>query len=168
MDGRVDEDIMLPIAIKSNMKIALLFSLLPWLCFESAHAWVSVASACITRRSGSCTASLSSSVIQQLYTSNTDNTDEIDMNTLLDMDIVLFSRNSDESNNQEVELGAIQEDGTLAPLSAWTDEYAFEDSLEFVVDEQDRFPGLTSSDVTIIQVLDEQVIGYGSRQVGGG
>jgi hypothetical protein len=90
------------------------------------------------------------------------------MDTLLDMDIVLFSRiNTTESDNQ-VELGAIQEDGTLAPLSAWTDEYAFDESVEFVVDEEDRFPGLTSNDVTIIKVLDERVIGYGSRQVGGG
>jgi hypothetical protein len=90
------------------------------------------------------------------------------MNSLLDMDIVLFSRiNVTESDNQ-VELGAIQEDGTLAPLSAWTDEYAFDESVEFVVDEEDRFPGLTSNDVTIIKVLDERVIGYGSRQVGGG
>lgn len=151
---------------KSNMRITLLFSILSWPC-ESADAWVSVAAPMSTQhsRSSYCTA-CKSSLVRQLYTDS--NADEIDMDTLLDMDIVLFSRiNTTESDNQ-VELGAIQEDGTLAPLSAWTDEYAFDESIEFVVDEEDRFPGLTSNDVTIIKVLDERVIGYGSRQVGGG
>lgn len=104
---------------------------------------------------------------------DTDSSEGIDMESLMDMDIVLFRRRSvdptnNESDNNTLELGAIQEDLTLAPLSAWTDEYAFEDSLEFVVDEEDRFPPLTAKDVKIVQVLDESVIGYGSRQVGGG
>ena len=94
--------------------------------------------------------------------------DGVDFDSLMDMDIVLFSRRRNDSAPAVVELGAIQQDGTLAPLSAWTEEFAFADSIEFVVDEEDRFPGLTASDVKIIKVLDESVIGYGSRQVGGG
>jgi hypothetical protein len=40
--------------------------------------------------------------------------------------------------------------------------------MEFVVDEEDMFPGLTSDDIQILDVLEGSVIGYGSRQVGGG
>jgi hypothetical protein len=92
--------------------------------------------------------------------------DDIDMDSLMDMDIVLFSRCPESSDR--VELGAIQEDLTLAPLSAWSDEPVFDEFLEFLVDEEDRFPGLKSGDVKIIRVLDQDVISYGSRQVGGG
>ena len=84
--------------------------------------------------------------------------------SLLDMDVVLFSRNGGETR----ELGAVQENGTIAPLSAWTLEPAYGDVVEFVVDEELRFPGLTATQVEVIEVLDERAIGYGSRQVGGG
>lgn len=87
-----------------------------------------------------------------------------DFVSLVDMDIVLFSRNG----GKKQELGAIQGDGTLAPLSAWTLEPAYDNTIEFVVDEELRFPGLTATQVEIIKILDECVIGYGSRQVGGG
>jgi hypothetical protein len=87
-----------------------------------------------------------------------------DFVSLVDMDIVLFSRNG----GKKQELGAIQGDGTLAPLSAWTLEPAYDNTIEFVVDEELRFPGLTATQVEIIKILDERVIGYGSRQVGGG
>jgi hypothetical protein len=90
--------------------------------------------------------------------------DDIDLDSLMDMDIVLFSR----SESDKVELGAIQEDLTLAPLSAWSNEPVFGDFLEFLVDEEDRFPGLKSEDAKIVRVLDQDVITYGSRQVGGG
>ena len=80
------------------------------------------------------------------------------------MDIVIFSINGEERG----QLGAVQEDGTIAPLSAWTLEPAFGDTMEFVVDEELRFPGFTSSQVQVVKILDERVIGYGSRQVGGG
>mmetsp|Transcript_3850 Transcript_3850/g.6036 ORF Transcript_3850/g.6036 Transcript_3850/m.6036 type:complete len:173 (+) Transcript_3850:78-596(+) len=83
---------------------------------------------------------------------------------LMEMDIVLFSREEDD----RTELGAMQEDGTVAPLSAWTLEPAYGSSLEFVVDEENRFPGLTGNDIKILSILDETMIGYGSRQVGGG
>lgn len=92
---------------------------------------------------------------------------EINFDELLDMDIVLFSRrNNDDSQKQE--LGAVQEDGTVVPISVWTLEPAYDTSLEFVVDEVDRFPGLTADTVNIVEILDEGVIGYGSRQLFGG
>eukprot|EP00547_Thalassionema_nitzschioides_P003822 CAMPEP_0194222338 /NCGR_PEP_ID=MMETSP0156-20130528/32692_1 /TAXON_ID=33649 /ORGANISM="Thalassionema nitzschioides, Strain L26-B" /LENGTH=144 /DNA_ID=CAMNT_0038953087 /DNA_START=152 /DNA_END=583 /DNA_ORIENTATION=+ len=82
---------------------------------------------------------------------------------LMEMDIVLFTREDDKK-----ELGAVQEDGTVAPLSAWTLEPAYDSSIEFVVDEEKRFPGLTDKEIGVLSVLDENLIGYGSRQVGGG
>jgi len=103
--------------------------------------------------------------------------------SLMDMDIVVFSRRpkagggkvltyGQDETDAKLELGAMQEDGTIAPLSAWTLDSAFaggsSDSIEFLVDEEDRFPGLTANDVVVHSVLDESLIGYGSRQVGGG
>ena len=88
--------------------------------------------------------------------------------------MVLYKKKTKSEEQQEQQqssplyIGAIQEDGTVAPLSAWTSETAFDDMLELVVDEEDRFPGLTSADVQVIQVLPEAAISYGSRQVGGG
>ena len=96
--------------------------------------------------------------------------DGVDFDSLLDMDVVLFKRRN--SEKEELELGAMQEDGTVAPISAWSLESAFasgsSDSIEFLVDEEDRFPGLTADDVVIVSVVDESLISYGSRQVGGG
>eukprot|EP00543_Licmophora_paradoxa_P003604 CAMPEP_0202453418 /NCGR_PEP_ID=MMETSP1360-20130828/11396_1 /ASSEMBLY_ACC=CAM_ASM_000848 /TAXON_ID=515479 /ORGANISM="Licmophora paradoxa, Strain CCMP2313" /LENGTH=182 /DNA_ID=CAMNT_0049072501 /DNA_START=13 /DNA_END=561 /DNA_ORIENTATION=- len=98
---------------------------------------------------------------------------DFDFDALLDMDVVLFRRvmgqedGGDEKGNT-MELGAMQEDGTVAPLSAWSEDAAFGTSIEFVVDEEDRFPGLEKDDIEIIKVLGEDVISYGSRQVGGG
>ena len=91
----------------------------------------------------------------------------IDPSTIMDMDIVLFSFKSDESST--LQLGAMQEDGTLAPLSAWTDEYAFGEAIEFVVDEEDRWmKELEFENIIIHSILGDDVISYGSRQVGGG
>lgn len=83
----------------------------------------------------------------------------------MDMDIVLFSRSS---GNDKQELGAMQEDGTIAPISVWTMEPAYGSSLAFVVDEVDRYPGLTQDTCVVDEILDELVIGYGSRQLFGG
>jgi len=110
------------------------------------------------------------------------------MDKLMDMDIVLFSqkeqdtkddlKDDDDDVNQMTnlpfQLGAIQEDGTLAPLSAWTLEEAFTDpngceTIEFVVDEDDRWQSrLEPANVVVHSLLDTDVISYGSRQVGGG
>ncbi len=105
-------------------------------------------------------------------TSNNDecekeNSGGLDPNTLMDMDIVLFSLKSDPSS--KMQLGAIQEDATLAPLSAWTTECAFDNSIEFLVDEEDRWmEELKFDNVVIHTLLGEDVISYGNRQVGGG
>lgn len=98
----------------------------------------------------------------------------ISLDSLMEMDICIFTRKS--PTNQILELGAVQEDGTLAPLSTWTLEsiYSTSDTLEFLVDENDRTSpghggGLPSNQIwKIWSVLDESDIGYGSRQVGGG
>jgi hypothetical protein len=83
---------------------------------------------------------------------------------LLEMDIVLFKR----KGKSTAELGAVQEDGTIAPLSAWTLEPAYDDMIELVVDEKLRFPGFLPSDAQEIQIIKENFISYGSRQIGGG
>ena len=90
----------------------------------------------------------------------------VDPITLMDMDIVIFSKKSDA---ESLHLGAMQEDGTLAPLSAWTTENAFGESIEFLVDEEDRWmKELDWDNVIIHTLLGEDLISYGSRQVGGG
>eukprot|EP00535_Pseudo-nitzschia_heimii_P010666 CAMPEP_0197177616 /NCGR_PEP_ID=MMETSP1423-20130617/3163_1 /TAXON_ID=476441 /ORGANISM="Pseudo-nitzschia heimii, Strain UNC1101" /LENGTH=287 /DNA_ID=CAMNT_0042627191 /DNA_START=111 /DNA_END=974 /DNA_ORIENTATION=+ len=63
---------------------------------------------------------------------------------LNDMDVVVYSLpggegNDDDDGDEELRLGALQEDGVLSPLSAWTDEFAFGESIELLVDEEDRF-----------------------------
>ena len=87
------------------------------------------------------------------------------------MDVVLFHRKTS-SPQSKLELGAVQENGNVAPLSTWTLESAYEtpanDMMEFVVDEEDLFPGLPAEECTVLMVLDGSVMGYGSRQVGGG
>ena len=95
-----------------------------------------------------------------------ESSNSIDPINLMDMDIMIFSKKLDPGSMQ---LGAIQEDGTLAPLSAWTTESAFGDSIEFLVDEEDRWMDeLDLEKVNIISVLGEDLMSYGSRQVGGG
>jgi hypothetical protein len=116
---------------------------------------------------------LGSSMLVAYSSSKDDEEEVIDFDSLMDMDIVLYRRREKvkEEEPSLLELGAIQEDGTLAPLSAWTMESAFSggnDSIEFLVDEEDRFPGLNKEEVVIVSLLEESLIGYGSRQVGGG
>mmetsp|Transcript_18624 Transcript_18624/g.21513 ORF Transcript_18624/g.21513 Transcript_18624/m.21513 type:complete len:215 (+) Transcript_18624:146-790(+) len=91
----------------------------------------------------------------------------IDPESLIDMDIIFFVKKDDPSQKQYV--GAIQEDSTLAPLSAWTIEPAFGNSIEFVVDEEDRWmKELEFDNIEVKMLLSEDLISYGSRQVGGG
>ncbi len=92
--------------------------------------------------------------------------DTIDPCSLMDMDIVIYKIKNDP---QKSYIGAIQEDMTLAPLSAWTKEPAFGNSIEFVVDEEDRWMEELNLDNVIIEsLLSEDLFSYGSRQVGGG
>ena len=98
---------------------------------------------------------------------NGENTDVIDPDTLMDMDIIIYTIKDDET--QQAYIGAIQEDMTLAPLSAWTTEPAFGSSIEFVVDEEDRWNKELEFDNVIVKaLLSEDMFSYGSRQVGGG
>eukprot|EP00986_Skeletonema_menzelii_P019619 scaffold28724_cov154-Skeletonema_menzelii.AAC.2 len=93
----------------------------------------------------------------------------IDFTHLMVMDVVLFQRQNTK-NPTSIELGSVQENGNIAPLSTWTLESAYtsaiNDMMEFVVDEEDLFPGMTSEEITVLRVLDSDVVGYGSRQVG--
>lgn len=88
---------------------------------------------------------------------------EISFDSLIDMDIVVYSMKDDSSETKL--FGAMQEDGSLAPLSAWTTEPAFGDSLEFLVDEQDRFSlTVKSNQIRLHYLLQESDMSYGSRQ----
>jgi hypothetical protein len=93
----------------------------------------------------------------------------VDPESLMDMDVVIYSeKDGDNDDNDVRRLAAVQEDGGLAQLSAWTNEPAFGTSVEFLVDEEDRFPGLEHDKIVIHSVLSPDVLSYGSRQVGGG
>ncbi len=110
--------------------------------------------------------------VQSSATSTILSTDEpIDFKDLFVMDVVLFQRRNTK-NPSSIELGSVQENGNVAPLSTWTLESAYEsalnDMMEFVVDEEDLFPGMGAEEITVLRVLDSDMIGYGSRQVGGG
>eukprot|EP00978_Attheya_sp_CCMP212_P029640 scaffold105970_cov43-Attheya_sp.AAC.1 len=85
---------------------------------------------------------MGSSMIVSYSSSKDDEEEGIDFDSLMDMDIVLYRRREKvkEEEPSLLELGALQEDGTLAPLSAWTMESAFSGenySIEFLVDEED-------------------------------
>ena len=104
-----------------------------------------------------------------LFSSNAEsNEGAIDPSSLIDMDIVIYKIKDDPIPRKSY-IGAMQEDMTLAPLSAWTTEPAFGESIEFVVDEEDRWMEKLDLDNVIIEsLLSEDLFSYGSRQVGGG
>ena len=88
-------------------------------------------------------------------------------NSLMDMDVIIYTMKND--SKQIPYLGAIQEDSTLAPLSAWTTEPAFGNYIECVVHEDDRWiKELNLENIMVRRLLSEDAISYGSRQVGGG
>lgn len=76
---------------------------------------------------------------------DSDSSCNLKIKELVDMDVVVYSLEEENNNKvlgeqkQQLWLGAIQEDGVLSPLSVWTDEPAFGNSIEFLVDEVDRF-----------------------------
>lgn len=99
----------------------------------------------------------------------------VKMSELNDMDVVVYSLLDDD----KLCLGAVQEGGLLSPLSAWTDEPAFGDSIEFLVDEEDRFSleqetkdqleiDSANNDakhtIRIHHLLSEDEVSYGQRQ----
>ena len=87
----------------------------------------------------------------------------LDFDCLMEMDCVIFSRN----NAKTKELAVLEED-MLQPISAWTMEEAFDDYVEFVVDEEDRGTISLDDNIQIYSLIPEDSLSYGSRQVGGG
>lgn len=88
-----------------------------------------------------------------------------EMDKLINMDVVIYSVKDD--NDAKLKFGAMQEDGALSPLSAWTTEPAFGDSIEFLVDEADRFAlvdAMKDDKIQLHHLLSEDEMSYGSRQ----
>lgn len=89
----------------------------------------------------------------------------VTLDSLVDMDVVIYSLPSDDDDEGNLRLAAMQEDGVLSPLSAWTMESAFGESIEFLVDEADRFALTTSMEkIRLHRLLSEEELSYGSRQ----
>ena len=124
--------------------------------------------------------------------SSNNNDDDVKIDDLIDMDVVIYSlvennHNNDDdgsssSNNNNdsnrLYFGAMQEDGIISPLSVWSTEPVFGESLEFLVDEEDRFSlqqkqftsdSITStstggSTIRIHHLLTEAEVSYSNRQ----
>ncbi len=94
---------------------------------------------------------------------DTDVTIEVD--DLMIMDVVIFS---DKSKSSQRKIGAVQDDGRITSLSVWTLEPAFGNSLEFLVDEHDLLPGFQRDQIVVHAIVPQNLLSYGSRQVGGG
>lgn len=105
-------------------------------------------------------------------------TAEIDLlNSLQEMDVVVYSeeqsseeeKHGDGDQPPRLRLGAVEEDGRMAPLAAWTDEPAFGTMVGFVADlRDDPIPLLPTSRIRLHAVVPPELVTYGSRQVGGG
>jgi hypothetical protein len=89
----------------------------------------------------------------------------IDTDSLVEMDCFVYSR-KDSKGPMKLELGVLEE-RVIQPICAWTTEEAFDDYIEFVVDEHDRY-SLDIKDVVIHSLIPSDSLSYGSRQVGGG
>ena len=99
--------------------------------------------------------------------SQTESIESIDVESLLEMDCFVFSRNNqNETSPKKLELGVLEE-SVVQPICAWTTEAAFDDYIEFVVDEDDRY-SLNAQDVTVHSLIPADSLSFGSRQVGGG
>ena len=111
------------------------------------------------------------------------NGEGISFDSLIDMDVVIYSIEKVDTTDgidgkpqgrPNYCLGALQENGYLAPLSAWTTEPAFGKSLEFLVDEDDRFALIDATTKTssnsgkaflrLHYRLNQYELSYGSRQ----
>ena len=141
-------------------------------------------------KEGSSTGTSSSSTGTTTSTDSSEPVEEEDgkglsFDSLIEMDVVIYSIKKDDDTVDETRqrrpnycLGALQENGFLAPLSAWTTEPAFGQSLEFLVDEDDRFALVDATAATtgsgdngtgkaVLQLhyrLDQSELSYGSRQ----
>lgn len=100
------------------------------------------------------------------WTLRQDDTDmAMEIEDLMTMDVVIFSERNQSTKRK---LGAVQDDGRITPLSVWTLEPAFANSLECLVDEEDLFPGFQRDQVEVHAIVPQDLLSYGSRQVGGG
>lgn len=100
------------------------------------------------------------------WTLRQDDTDmAISIEDLMTMDVVIFSERNQSTKRK---LGAVQDDGRITPLSVWTLEPAFANSLECLVDEEDLFPGFQHDQIEVHAIVPQHLLSYGSRQVGGG
>ncbi|CAB9528434.1 expressed unknown protein [Seminavis robusta] len=89
----------------------------------------------------------------------------LDKESLIEMECFIYSR-KDATGTTKLELGVLEE-SVLQPVCAWTTEEAFDDYIEFVVDEEDRY-SVKLEDVTVHSLIPADDLSYGSRQVGGG
>lgn len=133
------------------------------------HAWLpAVVRSGVSRVHGNQVREESSSAMmvsveqEDLDTNTSDETTEIPLESLNDMDVVIYSHLEDGGRSKRY-FGAMQEDGILSPLSAWSMEPAFGTSVELLVDEEDRF-ALDTNKIKIEQLLDQSQLSYGSRQ----
>lgn len=107
--------------------------------------------------------SAAASNIVEDNSSSDENSVNIDIDQLIDMDVVVYSFVDDEQGTKR--FAALQEDGVLSPLSAWTSEPAFGESIELLVDENDRFSLVDKMDrIQLHHLIDESNLSYGSRQ----
>jgi hypothetical protein len=110
---------------------------------------------------------LSSSSSSSLSSSSS-SPSSVSIDQLIDTDVVIFSfaaNDDSDTNDKKLLLAAMQEDGVLSPLSAWTIEPAFGTSMEFLVDDADRFSLVNAMDkIRIHYILSESELSYGSRQ----
>jgi len=152
---------MILLFVLSILNCALIIAFLP------PHLLLHFSTKCQWLQSSQAQDPLSSSLL--LKTSITDD-NLVRFDSLDDMDVVVFSNK--EEKDERMFLGAVY-DGILSPLSAWTNEPAFGDSIELLVDEKDRF-SLTKenennenplfTNVRIHYHLQETELSYGSRQ----
>ena len=84
---------------------------------------------------------------------------------LVEMDIVIFS---EKNHPEKRKLGTIQDDGRITELCIWTEEPAYGNYLEFLVDEEDLFPGYQTNQIILHSIIPQDALSYGSRQIGGG
>ncbi|KAL3905077.1 MAG: hypothetical protein SGARI_004628 [Bacillariaceae sp.] len=111
---------------------------------------------------------LFSNAAEDDVTATAANTNAPKLDNLIDMDVVIYSLND---SPKTLFFGAMQEDGILSPLSAWSTEPAFGNSIEFLVDEADRFALVDAmknenenESIILHHLLSEAEMSYGSRQ----
>lgn len=140
----------------------------------SSHSYWSISSWQSIRIRRPVLSMSSTSTTEESDNKNSISLDEnIDFSSLMETDVVIYRIRpsaGDDSNGQQqpLLLGALEE-GTFSPLSIWTLEPVFGNSIEFLVDDEDRFSlGEDLQDVQLLKILDQSEVSYGSRQAARG